>query len=350
MAIMRLAAVLAGLLLGTAASIVPDATLAASTCPPEGGCIEVSGTTLLRDGKPWVPKGVEIAGFVAPLQVLKGEYLRAHEHFGQAELDAAKSYGADLIRFQLSHPGLDPQSSLHSKAYVDSVLDAVKLARKNHFSVLLVAQDQPQSGETHGRPLPDDATAGLWRALAPQFASDTGVMFELFNEPFKVPSPENWSLWQDGMQRSIDAVRSTGARNVILVDGLGMAHNLTGALPLHDPTQQLVYAVHPYLWKLYRSPAAWDKYFGDFAQTHPVMASEWDALANRPYCTPDMVNQATTLLDYLKAHRIGIVGWAFDLPGTLIKDFWTPTTYDGFACGTPNQGPGELLSRSFHGR
>jgi endoglucanase len=313
------------------------------------GCVTVSGANLLRDGKAWVPKGVQLVGFVAPPSALKGGYVAAHEHFGQAEMDAAKSYGADLIRFQVSHPGLDTGSPLYSAPYLDSLASAVSLARKNGFSVILSAQDQPPSGETKPRPLPDDATVAVWQRLATRFSSDTGVMFELFNEPFKVPNPRNWGLWQDSMQRTLDGIRTKGAHNVVIADGLGMGHNLENAPLLNDPTGQTAYAVHPYLWKFYTAPASWDLHFGNFARSRVVIATEWNALAKNSNCTPDLPTIASDLLAYLRQHRIGIVGFAFDLKGTLIKDFWTPTDYDNFACGSPDKGAGQLLERYFHG-
>jgi hypothetical protein len=331
-----------------AVGALPVLVQASDACP-NGACVSVSGASLLRDGQPWVPKGVQLVGFVAPPQALRGEYVAAHAHFGQAEMDAAKRYGADLIRFQISHPGLDASSALYSTSYVDSVVNAVRLARKNGFSVIVSVQDQQPSGETKPRPLPDDATVSVWQRLAPKFSSDAGVMFEVFNEPFKAAAPKNWPIWQDTMQRTIDAIRGTGAHNVVIVEGLGMAHNFERAPPLNDPTGQIAYAVHPYFWKGYITPQSWDLHFGDFAQSHVVIATEWNAIANRPTCRPDTPSIAAQLLAYLKQHRIGIVGFAFDLRGTLIKEFWTPTDYENFACGTPNQGAGQLLERYFHG-
>jgi hypothetical protein len=51
------------------------------------------------------------------------------------------------------------------------------------------------------------------------------------------------------------------------------------------------------------------------------------------------------LLDYLAVKQIGVVGFAFDLPGTIIADYSTyaPTSYASFACGVSGGGPGQLL-------
>lgn len=329
-----------------------SATARAADACPHGGCATISGTTLERDGHAWTPKGVQLVGFVAPPNALKGEYVAAHAHFGQAEFDAIKSYGADFVRFQISHPGLDTGSPLYSTSYIDSLMSAVKLARANGFTVALSVQDQPPSGEAQnqGRPLPDAATVGIWQRLAPKFASDTGVMYELFNEPFKSATPEGWALWQASMQPVIDAIRATGARNVIIVEGLAMGHRLDNAPALHDSANQLAYGIHPYFWKAYNTTRAWDHYFGDFAQNHVVISTEWNALSRTvAVCRDDYPQIAANLLNYLKQRHIGMVGFAFDLPVTLIKDFWSYTTYDNFQCGAPDKGAGELLRRYYHG-
>jgi hypothetical protein len=59
---------------------------------------------------------------------------------------------------------------------------------------------------------------------------------------------------------------------------------------------------------------------------------------------------STLLLDYLITKQIGLVGQAFDLPGTIVTGFtYTPTSFVNFACGVPNGGPGELLFTEYAG-
>ena len=83
--------------------------------------IRVQGASLLDNGVPWVPRGVQIVGLVAPPPALVGKYIAAGQHFGLAELQAAVAEHADIIRFQVSEFGIDPQGPLYSAAYVQSV-------------------------------------------------------------------------------------------------------------------------------------------------------------------------------------------------------------------------------------
>ncbi len=100
------------------------------------------------------------------------------------------------------------------------------------------------------------------------------------------------------MQATIDALRDAGAQNVLLVPGTQFSRNLAGAPPLDDPLGQLGYAVHPYLGKHNQTRAQWDKKWGDFARTHPVMATEFNADAGGNYCRPELAAQAEEMLAY----------------------------------------------------
>jgi endoglucanase len=61
-------------------------------------------------------------------------------------------------------------------------------------------------------------------------------------------------------------VRSLGAGNVIVADGLEFAEELSGAPQLDDPLHQVAYAAHPYALKSSdQKPGVWDTKFGFFS-------------------------------------------------------------------------------------
>src|SRR6185312_2470162 len=113
------------MVLALAALAVPVARAGAATSD-----ITVTHNLLLRNGLPWVPRGVQIVGLVAPDGALSGKYVAAHQQFGYAELRAAVTAHADLVRFQVSQFGLDPQGPLYSPDYVEEVANAVQAARE----------------------------------------------------------------------------------------------------------------------------------------------------------------------------------------------------------------------------
>jgi endoglucanase len=357
------------------ALVGPDPAAAASPRTASGGdAITVNGNQLLRGGAVWFPRGVQIVGLVAPDVALSGKYADAHAHFGAAELQAARAHHADTVRFQVSQYGLDPMDPLYSPAYVQEVRSGVQLARSSGLNVIISLQAQGPAGAAQGQncPLPSTGAERAWNQLAPMFASDPGVMFELYNEPSLGLTFTNWQLWlnggfvtqQDGMvcqevgmQALINDIRQDGAGNVIIVPGLAAEFSLAGMPPVTDPANpfnpQLAYGVH--YPSLEGGPGAWNSEFGRMSQTEPVIVTEWYASSvtntNTPHCVAGEPTLAAELLAYLASKQIGVVGYAFDVPGTIVANWsYAPTTYDNhFACGVPGEGPGQLLFNEFAG-
>jgi hypothetical protein len=351
------------ILLLLAASVAAVAAMPPARAVAATSVITVSHNQLLRNGLPWVPRGVQIVGIVAPDGALSGKYVAAHQQFGYAELQAAVSDHADVVRFQVSQFGLDPEGPLYSPAYVDEVANAVQTARSLGLAVIVSLQAQPPAGEPSRCPLPDAGAARAWAVLAPMFAGDGDVMFELYNEPGVAATPAGWIQWRAGgevifpggscqavgMQALIAQIRTQAPANVIIVPGLKGEQSLGGRMRVVDPAHrsdpQLAYGVH--YPSLSRGVTYWDNTFGTTSAAVPVIVTEWDGNSTTN-CVPDTPAVAQLLLDYLASKRIGIVGFAFDLPGTIVADpAFTPTSYAAFACGTPGGGPGQLLFSSF---
>lgn len=346
--------------------------LAALHTPVQAGgdVLSVEGPRIIRNGQWFVPNGVQIVGLVAPVGALRNapRLMAAREHLSEQELRNAFNWNANTIRFQLSQPGLDPQDPLYSTQYVSEVQRAVQIARNLGFIVIASIQDQNPSGERVRHKMPIAATERSLLTLAQLFNSDRGVMYELFNEPALYATPDNWRLWRDGgndpeggepivgMQTLINAVRNTGSQNVLIIDGLQWAQTFADVPPITDPAQKIVYGVHPYFGHLDYFPNVWELQWGYLtAQRCAVAATEWCAMTGpqkpewrRGLMGDQMAAVPERLLNFLQAHGIGIIGWAFDLPGTIVSDFnGTPTVYQGYAWYTVGGGPGSLLKSYF---
>ena len=129
------------------------------------------------------------------------------------------------------------------------------------------------------QPMADrDHAPAFWRSVAATFAANRAVLFDLYNEPHPEQQAADaaWRCVRDGgtcpgvgfmaagMQELLDAVRSTGARNPILVAGpqwAGAFDRWVEFRPV-DPHDQLVASIHIYGRRRTRRPAwtaaCWD--------------------------------------------------------------------------------------------
>lgn len=318
--------------------------------------VSVESGHLLRDGRPWTPHGVVQIAFVAPPAAQQGVFADAYSHYSPADYTAMRRFGIDSVRIQASQPGLDPDDPLFTTVFRDKLIGAVRAARAAGLVVMLSIQDEKQSGETRGvAALPNDATRRVWRSLAPVFASDTGVMYELLNEPNLPPSPENWRQWTGAMNATLAVVRKTGARNVAVADGLLFAERLGGASELSDPLGQVVYASHPYAHHQQdQERPAWDTKFGDFARNHPVIVTEW-ATVPKYYCDLGTPRYVEAFLHYLDQRGIGLMAYGWDFSGAKFGSMFHGfpqqlSAFAGLRCGDPWFGPGRAVERFYMGR
>ncbi|MBY8853551.1 glycoside hydrolase family 5 protein, partial [Saccharothrix sp. MB29] len=104
-------------------------------------------------------------------------------------------------------------------------------------------------------PCPARRRTRRWSGVATTFKGNDAVVFDLFNEPYPEMAADwdktaGWQCWRDGgtctgipyevagMQDLVDAVRSTGATNVLMLGGLEWANDLREWLT-HKPVDPL---------------------------------------------------------------------------------------------------------------
>ena len=147
-----------------------------------------------------------------------------------------------------------PTTSTRSRAYV-SLLNANGIVAILDLHWTDGTYTGPSSGcssaqATCQKPMPDAAQAiPFWTSVATTFKGNDAVIFDLFNEPYASRadnnnSAEGWQCWETGspctgicypvagMQQMINAVRSAGANNVLMLGGEEYSNDLTGWLQL----------------------------------------------------------------------------------------------------------------------
>lgn len=318
-----------------------------------GGAVTVEGNRFLRDGEPWIAEGVTLVGLVTPRARMAKmpTYAAARAAFGEDMLAEVDRFGADLVRYQVSQYALDPKSKDYDPAYRDDVLTGIAATRAAGYNVIVSMQWQGAAGRPDPTGLPSATTRRAWREILPAFAKDHGILLEVFNEPAIGRSrPEDWKTWVEITQPLIDMLRRAGSENVLLAGGARHARSFDGVRLLDDPLGQLGYAVHPFLGPHNQTREQWELNFGALSETHPVMATAFNAQAGGRYCRSELPEQTEALLDFLQEKEIGLVAWALDMPNLREAD-GSYTTLDGLVCGTRRDGgqggAGEMIHEYF---
>jgi endoglucanase len=235
-------------------------------------------------------------------------------------------------------------------------------------------------------PLPDrDHSIAFWRSIARTFRSDRSVMFELFNEPTRIPASRlSWRCVRDGCrvpnacadctpatvdttgcgarcplrtdprgtyrsagtQELVDAIRAAGARQPILVAGRFYANDLGQWLRYapRDSVRQLAASFHVYSNLPCARPACWTARVAPVARGVPVVATEFGAV-NTGLTEPCTRAAAfdESFMDWADAHGVSYGGfrWSADF-----FHFPPPEcSYDLLASwdGTPRYGHGVAI-------
>jgi len=221
------------------------------------------------------------------------------------------------------------------------------------------------------QPMPDaDNSIDFWTSVASLFKGNPLVIFDLFNEPYPdrepLPPADAWDIWLNGgkvhignppdpsastytvvgMQSLVDAVRSTGATNPIMLGGLDYADDLEGMLDHlpSDPAGQLVASWHVYPGNSHGldKPDTWDG-VATIMAVMPVVAGEF----GRDDCKPDDLEE---FMSWMDGHGGSYIAWVWnkgtgDCGYELVKDYDTgePTTTP-----LPDKGPSSAIAIQNH--
>jgi endoglucanase len=187
----------------------------------------------------------------------------------------------------------------------------------------------------------------FWKDAAARYKNNPAVLFDILNEPHDT----TWPVWRNGgtvqtkggtiqsvgMQALVDAVRGTGAKNLIVAGGLSYAFDLTGIVKGYalndDDGNGIMYATHFYNWH-----GGWAQHILGVAAKYPVLVGECGAdimkmnfiPANRqenPYTwAPDAIG-------FIQKNHLNWTAWCFHTRATpdllLDWDYYTPTPFWG---------------------
>ena len=182
----------------------------------------------------------------------------------------------------------------HIRSYVDLLIsNGITPILDLHWSA-----PGPQQADAQ-QPMPDrDHSVLFWQQVASAYKGNNAVIFDLFNEPFPDSNSDTLAAWQcwrygtdpqycpantaglhyaaAGMQELVNAVRKTGATNVIMLGGIQYAATLDHWVQYKpfDPLQQLAASWHLYNFSSCNQSPCWYSQGPPLMKTYPVITGE----------------------------------------------------------------------------
>ena len=332
-------------------------------------------------GRQVVLRGVNLSGTEYACAQRGGPGSRGWSIYADQPLDASATYAAirawhaNVVRVPLNEDcwlGINGVSPMYGgTTYMTAIRTEVALIHQAGMMVILdLHWSAPGAYAAVGQqPMPDaDHSIGFWSSVAAAFRDDPGVLFDVFNEPYgdggfrgdATSDQQGWSCWRDGcamqsfvsngqvgpdgatlgsttryawrsagMQQLIDAVRGSGARQPVIVAGIGWANDISGWLAggLRDPAGQLIAGIHLYPAQGCQLPDCW----GDMAPVAarvPVVIGETGDSAGGP------VTYLDKALPSADQHGLSYLAWTWnpwDHPDDVLITGWDgkPTPGEG---------------------
>jgi uncharacterized protein YbdZ (MbtH family) len=319
--------------------VLAAAGVAAGSGAGAGLSIKVSGNKLVDGGGATVRLlGVNRSSFEYACAQGWGLY---EGPVDAAAIAAMKAWRIDVVRIPLNEAcwlGLSSvKPAYRGKPYRDAVTGFVsRLHAAGLYAVLDLHWNAPGTKPALGQQVMADAdhSPAFWSSVATTFRSDPAVLFDLYNEPHDI----SWSCWRDGcpvsggwraagMQSLVNAVRATGARQPLMLGGLGWSGDLSGWLAWEprDSLHQLVASFHTYDFGGCKQ-SCWDATVAPVAAKVPVVTGEFgESDCGRSYSDAYMA--------WADAHGISYLGWTWNpwdcSNGPALISDWggTPTPY-----------------------
>jgi endoglucanase len=259
------------------------------------------------------------------------QYIPEGQNISASDFQEMASWHANAVRIATNQDFWLSGATLHAPGYPATIAKTVKEAEAAGLDVILdlhwsdcgnlgvsslAGYDPSDTTTVSGQQVMADVNSvEFWKEVATMFKDDGHVLFELYNEPNGVP----WSEWQSGgnsvtdcptvgMQALYDAVRGTGAHNVVILGGLNYAFDLSEVqnYPIAG-AYNLMYASHEYPGN--DSESEWPGSFGYLAAGNiaPVITTEFGD-GTTPGCTGQW---DTDLINFAATNQMSWTAWAW---------------------------------------
>jgi hypothetical protein len=178
-------------------------------------------------------------------------------------------------------------------------------------------------------------TSDFWRYMAPKFANDTNVLFELYNEPIDGGDAAAWNTTRQNMQNWYNIVRAAAPNNLILVGTPNWCQVLSPVInnPINGTNVVYVSHIYPSHWKYQWFRDELDALY----KVYPIIMTEWGFSQSNE--APDSIaygsiaDYGQPLMDFIEARGISNTAWCANYE-------WGPPMF--WNDWTLRIGPGEM--------
>ena len=287
--------------------------------------VSIQGTRFYSQGQPVTLVGVNRSSL---------EYsCTGDDHLTPADFQAMRQWGANVVRLPTSS-AFWANAGGACPGYRETVQRVVANARAAHLFVILDLQwsapfDLPADRTRGGVqcPMPDAGKdLAMWKDIAALYRNDTGVLFDLYGEPYDI----SWSTWLNGgtitegcyivggpslekeagtyhaigMRELVRQIRAIAPGNVIVVSGINWGYDLSEiAAGYAVPDKNIAYDTHPFDYGN-KQPGDWYRAFGQTATRFPVIVGEFGSYN----CGTSYIEQA---ISYFNKRHISWLAWTW---------------------------------------
>lgn len=277
-----------------------------------------------------------------------------------ASVNAIAGWNANTVRIPLNEEcrlglsNIEPQYA--GAHYINAVKDLVAKVKANGMTPMLELHwsHGQYTGNSAGcadvyascqKPMPDMRySPSFWASVANTFKDDPTVVFDLFNEPYPDRATSTvtqaWQCWRDGgtcpgigyevagMQDLVDAVRDTGAKNLILAGGIAYSNDLSQWLTYKptDPAGNLAAAWHVYNFNSCSTESCFNSTLAPVAAQVPLVAGE----IGENTCSHGFIDQ---VMKWFDDRGLSYLGWTWNTwncntgPALISSYDGTPTPF-----------------------
>ncbi len=255
-----------------------------------------------------------------------------------ASVTAIKSWKSNVVHIGLNEDcilAINGVPSAYAGAnYMNAIVAYVnKLHAQGLYAEvsLMWAASGMQQAQDHPPILDADHAPAALKAIANAFKNDPKTFIGLQSEPHAI----TWACWKNGgsscsvgytalgMQGALDAVRSTGATNVVTASGIDYANNLSQWLANKpsDPLNQLMAEAHVYGKNACASTTCFNTDYAPVAKSVPMVFGETGETYGASSCAS---TNTSTFMNWADAHSVGYEAWIWETWGnclSLINDY-----------------------------